>query len=195
MERKKFEIRAESKKKFEIRSEDLTTTQEWFRQTNDSDCGPCMILNSLRKIPKVRHVPSNVEEIRHDVNRLRRESGRQELQTSDWFTSEDIQEYFKDIAGLAVKEYALFQDSTDEIKWNIQSDLQRPFELLYGTAGRHFRALVPHEQGYELLDSFNEGPRPADTSAIDEFINHAARESTNGRIERIGIVRVSDRQN
>lgn len=196
MERKKFEIRQESKKKFEIHSESQAkNVRDWFRQTNDSDCGPCLILNGLRRIRGVQHVPQSIDEVRRDVNRLRREGGRQELQPNGWLTSEDIQRYLRDVAGFSVKEYAIFQDSADEVKQNIQTDLQQPFELVYGTAGRHFRALVSGEQGYELLDSFNEGPRPVGADVLNDFINRAAQESTADRVERIGIVRAPERQN
>lgn len=193
MERKKFEIRSEPKKKFEIRPENqVGQTTEWFRQTNDSDCGPCLILNGLRKIHGARHVPASIEEVRRDVNQLRRTSGRPELQPNGWFTSEDIQEYLKQIAGLSVKEYALFQDSADEVRQNIQAELQQPFELVYGTAGRHFRAFVPTERGFELLDSFNDAPQQVASGALGEFIGRAARESTGTRVERIGVVRIPE---
>ncbi len=182
---------APARKRFVIRSEGTPVqNQEWFRQNNSSDCGPCLILNSLRKIKGAYHIPQSIDEVRQEVNKFRREKNQVELQPDGWFTNTDIQEYLTRVAGLDVKQYAAFADQAEEVSNNIRTNLEgAPFEMIYGTVGRHFRGIVPSETGYELLDSFNSDPQAVDTDRVNSLISESIAQSTPARTEVIGIVR------
>jgi len=200
-EGKKFEVRKTPKKRFEIshegggrrfevRGESQNTPLTWHQQKNASDCGPCMILNVLQQMPGVRHAPGTVQEIRRDVNRLRREANMTELGPLGWFRSDDIGEYLSKIAGLNVEEFACTAETAQEDLRAIQQSIaQRPFEFVYSTAGQHFRAVVPSENGYELFDSLNAGPERAPAESVNEMAAQVVTATSQARLERFGIVR------
>lgn len=185
MERKRFEIRAAPRKKFEIRDDE----RSWFRQSNEYDCGPCLLLNALHSFHDA-DAPKTVEAVRDEVNRLREEHHRRSLSRTEWFTSEDVADFFRS-RGFEVKEYGFYPDAIAETMQSIRADLREPFELLYQTAGSHFKALIPSGNGYALQDSFNERPELRDVTALDQFLSDASRVASNQRVERIGIVRLS----
>ena len=187
--KRKFEIK--SKKRFEIKTQEgENITLEWFQQRNANDCGPCLILNGLRRIEGVQHIPDDISEVRREVNRLREERGRPELGPSDWFTSEDIGRYLSEIAGLNVEEYACFADVAEETERNIRNSLEeRPFDMLYSTAGRHFRGVVPKEENFELLDSLQDAPTESTADSINNMVAGSVYAASRERVERLGIVR------
>lgn len=200
-EGKKFEIRQQPKKKFdivdkngpkkiEVRGESQTTPLTWHQQKNASDCGPCMILNILQQMPGVGHAPNTVEEIRRDVNRLRREANMTELGPLGWLRSDDIGEYLSKVAGLNVEEFACTAETAKEDLEAIQQSLtQQPFEFVYSTTGQHFRAVVLSENSYELFDSLNAGPEPATVESVNEMAAQVVTTTSQARLERFGIVR------
>jgi len=188
--KKRFEI-VEPKKKFDIEYEDSERVAvEWYQQANANDCGPCLILNGLRRIEGASHIPSDINEVRQDINRLRRERGQQELDPSAWLTSEDVGRYLSEVAGLNVEEYACFRDVADETSQSIRDSLeQRSFEMIYSTAGRHFRGIVPFGDGDLLLDSLADAPREQTAESINEMIGQSVNSADRERVERLGIVR------
>ena len=189
--KKKFEI-IPPKKKFEIKTQEGENIKlEWFRQTNANDCGPCLLLNGLHRIENVRHIPHDIAEVRREVNRLRRESQRPELGPSDWFTSEDIGKYLSEVAGLNVEEYVCFRDVAEETEREIGNSLrQNSFDMIYSTAGRHFKGIIPSEDHYELLDSFNSAPSEQTAESINEMIGRSVYGTTRGSMPmRFGIIR------
>lgn len=193
---KKFEIKDETpKKKFVIHTEtERDISLEWFQQINSNDCGPCLLLNGLHLL-KVESIPNSIVEVRAEVNRMRIERGRPELPSDGWFTSEDIGEYLAKVGGLNVEEFPIFPYEVDSIKTDISENIsQRPYDLLYSTEGRHFRAVSPTEEvnQYYLLDSFLNEPRIVGQEEVNDLLDRSISSRTENRVERIGIARKSD---
>ncbi|MFA5936265.1 MAG: hypothetical protein WC822_00085 [Candidatus Paceibacterota bacterium] len=198
---KKFEITNPLKKRFSIISsvsnanskkfEIKDKTPDWFQQTNSYDCGPCLILNALRRISNVKYIPKNIEEVRRDVNKLRSgDFSLVQLAPNGWFTSQDVSEYLIKFAGLEVKEFACFTDETELVSQNIHKELENILpKMIYSTLNRHFRGFIPTPTGYEVLDSFNDCPKMINIEEVNEMISESINQSTPTRVERIGIVR------
>ena len=192
--KKRFEIKA--KKKFEIQIQQNTPiTLEWFQQDNAHDCGPCLLLNGLQML-QVQEIPQSIEQVRREVNGLRRQEGRPELSQIANFTSEDIGKYLSEIAGLNVQEYPCLPYEADNVMRSIEQNLESdPYDMIYMTNGTHFRGLLPgaeKEGEFLLLDSLTDAPRAMNENSSINLVRdnvYAQQSSDRIRMERVGIVR------
>ncbi len=191
----KFEIHPpQQKKKFEIQNQEnqkkkFEVTSKWFKQTNEHDCGPCLILNALGKM-NVGLSERNVAEVRTEINRLRSVNNQEGLQQDRWIFADDIEKLLRKY-GLDVKEYALFLDDKNETLDSINKELDKQFDLIVSTSGSHFRGIIKNPQTsgeYLLLDSFSDGPQNVDGSVLNNFIEQGFNAPA-GRVEKIIIAR------
>ncbi len=192
--KKKFEIQPKKfvlRKKFEIQSTE-PSEQAWFHQENDNDCGPCMILNILNQLGV--NGPSSIREVREQVNEIRRNSQppMRSLSENDWFTSDDVGKYLSVYAGLNVEEYVCFADAEQDTFDSIQNNINTtPYEVLYTTSGRHFKAIVKSGDSVLLLDSFQNSPQTVNLDRINSLIRENVFSKRSDSPDRVGIVRTN----
>jgi hypothetical protein len=200
--KKHFQITSEQnapqgtpKKRFVITSETPPETPHaWFKQSNEDDCGPCLILNSLPRLDP-GYTTSNIAEVRASVNSMRRARGLEELPATANLTSEDLGRYLAQAGRLEVEEFPVLPYEAQEVLQAVDTNLmQRQFDLIYTTVGRHFRGIMPVGQPnrYVLLDSLLDAPQLVGEDEVRLLLTRSAVGAHENRIERIGIVRRSD---
>jgi len=164
------------------------TAVRFFRQLNSYDCGPCMLLNILAvKRPCTELADINV---RSEVNRLREERGRSQLESDDWFANYDIQ-YFLEDYGFAVDEYHIPPEQhpgrkREQRRCRAAIEKQN-HDLMYFMTGRHYRAVTKNGL---LLDSLRDRPCwLLGDEEIENMISKAMNHQHERRWEYIGLVR------
>jgi hypothetical protein len=188
----KFEI--QPPKKFEIQSSQKKDARfkilhEWFKQNNSNDCGPCLLLNSLKML-NVNLSENSISEMRARVNEFRIAKGQGQLQKDGWFNDIDMERILEKY-DFDVTTFGMFEEDKKELLESIKSELVKSFDLIISTAGSHFRGIInnpSNKNKYLLLDSFQDGPQDIN---YDEMMNFIERNfiNTQDRVNKIIIAR------
>ncbi|MES2059904.1 MAG: hypothetical protein V4438_02660 [Patescibacteria group bacterium] len=168
---------------------------EWFKQQNTNDCGPCLLLNSINALG-IENAPRSVEEMRAEVNAIRRAANARELAPTDWFTTDDLNRFFLS-RGFSVTGYSGDpgdREAQDSVVRSVNTNLEKSFDLIYTTfPGSHYRGVIPKadQEDYELLDSFSNAPQTITKMQVEALVSETlnAPKRRTGQLEAIGIVR------
>lgn len=198
--KKKFQI----KRHFEIKKpeqgsdspakerSEIQGQEQWLRQQNANDCGPCMIHNVARAFGL--SLDATVESIRNHVNTMRQERGQVVLPPEGRLLSGDVGRYFAEVLRLNVEEYPCVMYEPEEVLRKIHESIDAGgVILIYSTLGEHYRAIVSDESGNPvLLDSLLNGPQAIEEGQVESIIHNTVYGSTEERMEKIGLVRHGD---
>lgn len=180
---KKFEIEPDKpKKKFIVES---GTPDNWTQQRNSNDCGPALLLNSLREL-SIEVPDKTIGDVRVTVNAIR---GNSPLPPTGWFLSSDVGRYFSEVAKLRVEEFMPRPYERQEVAHLVESRFRdRSFDLIYITIGRHFKGILNKQNELILLDSFKSCPEVLSSEQALELIKQTLNATDGTRIEVIGVV-------
>ena len=208
--RKRFEIHGQSPKEperklFMIESDRVPvqlprTDREimFARQRNASDCGPCLVLNTLQALgvnsglSAVPDVRSYANQLRIAENeRLRARSANHAvddptLPTSGWFTNIDVDEVLRS-QGLNVRSWSVDEEEERRRLKDYTEELARGGQefVVYTGSGRHYRGLYRNgENSIFELDSLRQDVPRVGEAAIENMITRAAQSD---RIESISV--------
>lgn len=144
------------------------------RQNNDSDCGPCFVLNAC-SVLDVPTTVNSVRDVREQNNTLRARQAIQMLDDARWFLTSDVAQTLES-QGLRVEPYSIkspVQENDFQTSLQLKIDEENAFVVYSGT-GRHFKGIyTPDGHEYYLLDSQHLRIEPASRRSIDELVSHA----------------------
>lgn len=149
------------RKAFSITSEvspvRLPTTEReimFAHQRNATDCGPCLVLNTLSALEMPSFFDS-VLGVRQQANELRANQHRPPLGVQDWFLTEDVADLLQE-HGLNVEPYSIKSPVQETDFWqSLQQKISDGHSfVVYTGTGRHFKGVYsPDGKNYFLLDS------------------------------------------
>jgi len=199
-QKKRFEIikpGLEGSKKFEILKEDVPKKRfdiisrsdshfAFARQHNSNDCGPCLILNTLRAL-QIPTELSSIDDVRNVTNSLREPSRK--LSSNGWLSSVDILSLFN-VQGAAVSHQWEARDGESRENFFDQMEEHDQYKdpyVAYFQVGRHWSGVWNTQDGhYYLLDSLKSEPLEVQKDLITTLVDRARKNEQ--AFESIGLV-------
>lgn len=198
--KKKFVVQSstpvpESKKKFQVDGDRIrvvlpgTNREMMFaRQRNASDCGPCLVLNTLQAVQAESGL-SSVADVRQFANQLRiaqNEALRTKnprwgvddptLPDTGWFTNADVDEVLR-AQGLTVQSWVV---DTEEARRAVQAHIDERIRngeraVMYTGTGRHYRGIYNGDGGLLKMDSLSPAVERVQGGAFEDMIRGAGQ--------------------
>ena len=168
-----------------IRMPGTEREMRFAHQRNASDCGPCLVLNTLEALDVQHNFPS-VLEVRQTANVLRMNQQRQVLRDGGWFHTSDVASTLES-KGAIVEPFSIRSKPQEKEFSNLLEQKffgKDPFVVYSGT-GRHFKGIYFDGRNYYLLDSTQESIQRASRDDVGVLVNSA---KASDRAETVGIV-------